>query len=199
MASISRRPNGTWQARYRAVPRGPQKSKVFARKVDAQRWLDETLASIVTGQYVDPRAGRQTFREYAEQWRFAQVHRATTAAHVETMLRRHVYPSLGDRPLSSVLPSDIQTLVKRLTQTLAPATVGVVHRILAAIFKAAVRDRRIVASPCVGTRLPKIHKQRVEPLPVEAVLALTEAVPDRYRALVTLAAGTGCGRAKPSD
>jgi integrase len=191
MASISRRPNGTWQARYRAVPRGPQKSKVFARKVDAQRWLDETLASIVTGQYVDPRAGRQTFREYAEQWRFAQIHRATTAAHVETMLRRHVYPSLGDKPLSSVLPSDIQTLVKRLTQTLAPATVGVVHRILAAIFKAAVRDRRIVASPCVGTRLPKIHKKRVEPLPVEAVLALTEAVPERYRALVTLAAGTG--------
>jgi integrase len=48
-----------------------------------------------------------------------------------------------------------------------------------------------VASPCVGTRLPRVHRQRVEPLPVEAVLALTEAVPERYRALVTLAAGTG--------
>ena len=63
MASISRRPNGTWQARYRAAPGGPQRSRVFTRKVDAQRWGDEVRASIVTGQYVDPRAGRQTVRE----------------------------------------------------------------------------------------------------------------------------------------
>ena len=74
---------------------------------------------------------------------------------------------------------------------LAPSTVGVVHRILAGIFKAAVRDRRIVASPCEGTKLPKVHHRRVEPLTLEAVQALTDAVPARYRALVTLAAGTG--------
>ena len=35
------------------------------------------------------------------------------------------------------------------------APVGVVHRILAAVFKAAVRDRRIVASPCDGTSCRK--------------------------------------------
>jgi integrase len=68
---------------------------------------------------------------------------------------------------------------------------GVVHRILAGIFKAAVRDRRIVASPCEGTRLPKVHRPQVEPMSLEAVEALTHAVPDRYRALVILAAGTG--------
>ena len=68
---------------------------------------------------------------------------------------------------------------------------GVVHRILAGIFKAAVRDRRIVASPCEGTKLPKVHRQRIEPMTFEAVEALTAAMPERYRALVTLAAGTG--------
>ncbi len=68
---------------------------------------------------------------------------------------------------------------------------GVIHRILAGIVKAAVRDRRIVASPCEGTKLPKVHRQRVEPMTLEAVQALTEAMPERYRALVTLAAGTG--------
>ncbi|WP_211355142.1 site-specific integrase [Blastococcus colisei] len=148
-------------------------------------------AAMVTGQYVDPAAGRLTVRDYAEQWRATQVHRPTTAAHVETMLRRHVYPALGQKRLSSVLPSDVQALVKRLSLDLAPSTVGVVHRILAGIFKAAVRDRRIVASPCEGTKLPKVHRRRVEPLTLEAVQALTNAVPDRYRALVTLAAGTG--------
>ncbi|SHF97976.1 tyrosine-type recombinase/integrase [Geodermatophilus nigrescens] len=190
MASIARRPDGTHRARF-CDAAGREHARHFKRKVDAQRWLDEMTAAMVTGQYVDPAAGRLTVREYAEQWRAAQVHRPSTAAHVETMLRRHVYPTLGHKRLASVLPSDVQTLVKRLSADLAPATVGVVHRILAAVFKAAVRDRRIVASPCEGTRLPKVHRGRIEPLSWEAVQALTDAMPDRYQALATLAAGTG--------
>jgi integrase len=190
MASIARRPDGTYRPRYRDAT-GKEHARHFKRKVDAQRWLDEMTAAMVTGQYVDPAAGRVTVREYAEQWRASQVHRPTTAAHVETMLRRHVYLPLGQKRLSSVLPSDIQALVKRLSLDLAPATVGVVHRILAGIFKTAVRDRRIVTSPCEGTKLPKVHRRRVQPMTLEAVQALTETMPDRYRALVTLAAGTG--------
>jgi integrase len=190
MASIARRPDGTYRPRFRDAS-GKEHARHFKRKVDAQRWLDEMTAAMVTGQYVDPAAGRMTFREYAERWRATQVHRPTTAAHVETMLRRHVYPTLGDKRLGSVLPSDIQSLVKQLSLDLAPATVGVVHRILAGIFKAAVRDRRVVASPCEGTKLPKVHRQPIEPTTLEAVEALTEAMPERYRALITLAAGTG--------
>jgi integrase len=190
MASIARRPDGTYRPRFRDAA-GKEHARHFKRKVDAQRWLDEMTAAMVTGQYVDPAAGRVTVRQYAEQWRASQVHRPTTAAHVETMLRRHVYPALGQKRLSSVLPSDVQALVKRLSLALAPSTVGVVHRILASIFKAAVRDRRIAASPCEGTKLPKVHRKRVEPMTLEAVQALTEAMPDRYRALVILSAGTG--------
>lgn len=190
VSSIRKRPNGSWRARYRDAA-GKEHARHFPRKVDATRWLDEVTASVVTGQYVDPRAGRQSFRDYAESWRAGQVHRPTTAAHVETMLRRHVYPTLGDRPLAGVLPSDVQSLVKRLSGSLAPSTVGVVHRIVAGIFKAAVRDRRIAASPCEGTRLPRVRRERVEPLALDVVRSLEDAVPDRYRALVTLAAGTG--------
>ena len=143
------------------------------------------------GQYVDPRAGRLTFREYAERWRVAQVHRPTTRAHVETHLRRHAYPALGDRPLSSVRPSDVQAWTAGLTAALAPRTVGTVHGIVSGIFRAAVRDRLIVSNPCEGTRLPKVSKARVEPLPLDTVRALEKALPGRYQALVMLAAGTG--------
>ena len=190
MSSIAKRPDGQWRARYRDGS-NREHSKHFARKVDAQRWLDEVTASVVTGQYVDPAGGRQTLREYAEAWRAVQVHRPTTQAHVETMLRRHVYPSLGDRPLASLRPSDIQTLVKLLSLTMQPTTVRVVHRILAGILKAAVRDRRIASSPCEGTRLPKTDHRRVDPLSTEAVLSLQAALPGRYQALVALGAGTG--------
>lgn len=94
MASIARRPDGTFRPRFRDAS-GKEHARHFKRKVDAQRWLDEMTAAMVTGQYVDPAAGRVTFREYAERWRATQVHRPTTAAHVETMLRRHVYPGSG--------------------------------------------------------------------------------------------------------
>ena len=104
MTNIAKRSDGKWRARYRDDA-GKQHARHFRRKVDAQRWLDEVTAAVVTGQYVDPKAGRITFREYAEHWRQAQVHRPSSAAHVEGMLRRHAYPTFGDRQLSTILPS----------------------------------------------------------------------------------------------
>lgn len=177
-----------WRARY-VGPDGKEHAKGFGRKVDAQRWLDEVTASVVTGQYVDPEAGQVTFRDYAERWRGMQVQRPSSRAHVETMLRRHAYPTLGDRPLASILPSDIQAWVKGLE--LAPATVGVIHGIVSTIMKSAIRDRRVVANPCDGSKLPKIERKQVTPLSTDQVNAVRDALPAELRALVTLAAGTG--------
>lgn len=190
MASIQKRPDGRWRARHRDAA-GREHASHFGRKVDAQRWLDETTAAVVTGQYVAPAAGKVPFREYAEQWRGAQVHRPTTAAWTETMLRRHVYPILGDRPLASVLPSEVQAWTAGMTTALAPSTVVTIHGVVAGIFKAAVRDRRIAANPCDGTRLPKVQPKRIHPLTTEQIHAIIAAAPARARATVVLAAGTG--------
>jgi hypothetical protein len=57
MASIAKRANGRWRARYRD-PSGREHARHFDRKIDAQRWLDETTADLLTGRYADPRAGR---------------------------------------------------------------------------------------------------------------------------------------------
>ena len=66
MANLAKRPDGRWRARYRdAVVK--EHSLHFARKLDAQRWHDGVTTSVVTGQYVDPKAGRVTFETfYAE-------------------------------------------------------------------------------------------------------------------------------------
>lgn len=190
MASIAKRPNGKWRARYRDQA-GREHSRHFSRKTDAQRWLDEVTTSVVTGQYVAPDAGRITFREYAENWRRAQVHRPTSAEKVESILRLHAYPTLGDLELRAILPSHVQAWVKGLSTKLAPSTIAVVHGVVAGVFRAAVSDRRIVVSPCEGTRLPEDHREAVVPLTVEQVQAIEAAMPARYRALVTLAASTG--------
>lgn len=70
-------------------------------------------------------------------------------------------------------------------------TVAVVHSIVASVMKAAVRDRRIPANPCEGTRLPKRDRAQLVPLTTNRVETLGAAVPTEFRALVTFAAGTG--------
>jgi len=89
------------------------------------------------------------------------------------------------------LSSLAQAWARGLTTTLQPATVRIVHGILAADYKAAVRDRRVAASPCEGTKLPRATRTIVEPLTVEQVASLLEAADPRYRALLLVAAGTG--------
>lgn len=131
------------------------------------------------------------FGEYAKSWRAAQIHRPTTAIQVETNLRRHVLNSFEQRPLSSIRTTEIQAWVRRLEDDLARATVRLVYGYVASIFRSAARDRLIASSPCVGIKLPKMEPRQVEPQLTEVVERLVDAVPQRYRALVILGAGTG--------
>jgi len=89
------------------------------------------LASVehskLTGAYIDPAAGRVMFRDYAEAWRQVQPHRAGTTIAVEQHLRLHVYPALGARPIAAVRTSEVQALVRSLSETLAPSTLAVVY------------------------------------------------------------------------
>jgi hypothetical protein len=81
-------------------------------------------------------------------------HRRSTAVQAETYLRLHAYPTLGRRPIGAILRSEIQAWVKSLSGALAPGSVEVVYRWVSTIFKAAVGDRLIAASPCVRVALP---------------------------------------------
>lgn len=191
MASIDRRPDGRYRARWREYPGGPQRTRHFTRKGDAERFLDSVRGDLVHGTYVDPAGGQVLFRDYAERWRTAQMHRPTTAAQAETYLRLHAYPTLGKRPLGAVRRSEIQAWVKHESTRLAPGSVELVYRWVSTIFKSAVSDRLIASSPCIGITLPKRHDTEVVPLSVAQVEALAGAVPDRHRALIVFAAGTG--------
>ena len=67
MASIDRRPDGRYRARWREYPGGPQKTRTFDRKGDADRFLDAVRGDLARGLYVDPAGGRTLFGDYAEQ------------------------------------------------------------------------------------------------------------------------------------
>jgi integrase len=190
MASIKRREDGQWRARYRDDA-GREHARHFGRRVDAQRWIDETTAAVVTGQYVDPKAGKTTVREYAKAWQAAQVTREHTRRNIDIALRLHVLPHIGGRTLGSVRPSDMQALVKTLSASLASGTVGQVYKVARRMFAAAVDDRILAASPCHRIRLPRDDRPEVVAPTVEQIMVLAGAVPSRYRALVVLLAGSG--------
>lgn len=56
-----------WRARY-LDPACNERSKTFARKQDAERFLTAVAADVLRGTYVDPDAGKVTFAEFADQW-----------------------------------------------------------------------------------------------------------------------------------
>jgi integrase len=194
--SIHRQPNGTWRARYRN-PEGRDRSRNFDRKIDADRFLVSVEHSKQTGSYIDPSAGKITFKSYAENWRGKQIHRRGTEAQIETNLRRHVYPRIGHRAIASIRQSEVQSLVKVMIEgegtghPLAPSTVKTIYTWVSSIFTSAVADRVIAVSPCTGVRLPPVEKPSVVPWEVERVEAVRDGVPDRYKALVIFGAGTG--------
>ncbi len=190
MASVAKRPDGRWRARYRDEA-GREHARHFDRKVDAQRWLDETTAAVVTGQYVDPRAGRETVQEYAERWRGMQDHRPGTQALYERVLRLHVYPVLGGLPLRTVRHSHARAFVTSLSRSMAPNTARQVHAITRTVFRSAVADRLIPVTPFEKIPLPKVQRTAVRPPTPAEVRTLADAAPERLRALVLLAAGSG--------
>ncbi|WFE46276.1 site-specific integrase [Verrucosispora sp. WMMD1129] len=206
MASVERRDDGRpkpWLVRWRDEA-GKQRKKSFARKVDADRFRAEVEHKLNTGQYVDPKAGKQTFRAYAETWRAGQPHRPNTATGTRSRLTKHVYPVLGDRPLAAVRPSELQAFVTGLSATLKPGTVRVVYSTVRAVFGAALHDRIITQDPSLparsgrkGVRLPERPRVQVTPLTVEQVDAILTTIAPAYRltALVAAAAGLRQGEA----
>ncbi len=113
MASVHKRENGQWRARYRDEA-GKEHARHFDRKIDAQHWLDKVTASVMRGDYVDPKLGRVTVAGYAARWEAVQVSSAGTRRIVDNALLVHLLPALGSRPMASLRCSDIQGFVKSL-------------------------------------------------------------------------------------
>src|SRR4051812_47615685 len=110
MASIQRRPDGRWRARYRDAA-GKEHARHFPRKTDAQRWLDEVTASVLTGTYVDPKAGKATFDAWFAEWSSRQVWAPMTAVQADLVRRSVTFATV---PLAQLRESHLQSWVKQM-------------------------------------------------------------------------------------
>jgi integrase len=179
-----------WQVRWRDAA-GEQQKENFAKRSQADTRAATIEADLARGLYVDPAAGKESFRSVAERWRTSAVHRSGTASRVERALRLHIYPTFGDRPIVSIRPSEVQAWVKDRSQALAPSTLRITFAYLVTVMHTAVRDRTIAINPCAGIKLPEVRRPEIVPLHKDAVHALIEAAPPRYRAMILLAVASG--------
>ena len=125
---------------------------------------DETIAERIGSPAA---AGMLTVRAYGEAW----IKRRDEVASVKdesTRLKLHVYPLIGHMAIAEVRPRHIRDLVNALKQKtsesrkckgekLAPRTVRHIYGLLRRMFKSAVIDEHIAASPVVVEKntLPK--------------------------------------------
>lgn len=194
MASVEKR-GARWRVRWRD-PQGRNRSKAFDRKIDADRWLIRVSHELLAGTYVDPAAGKETVASFSERWRKMKLHSSGTAAQVESHMRLHVLPVIGSMPLARVRPSDVQLVVNTAADKLKASTVATMYTHMSSMFKAAVRDRLIVVSPCIDIDLPKNHGRPLQLLTREHVAAAAANITRTYRAAVVLGAGAGL---RPSE
>lgn len=192
MASISRIPNGKWRARYRTSPGGPQTSRVFDRKTDAQRWLDTTTASLIRGDYVAPRDARLSVTAWCSSWLAGYAtRRASTVRSARTHTAR-ITAHFGDTPLSAVKPSDVKAFnVAMRQQGYATSTVYATYQRLSQVMDDAVHDGLIPRNPCSRRTSPGMGRQVAYVATTEQVWALHDAMPEHLRSAVLLGAFVG--------
>lgn len=178
-----------WRVRY-TDPAGEKAEKLFDTKRDADRYDAEMRADVSRGLYIDPALGRQTVRQYGEQWRATLSGRDGTTHSLERSLRLHVYPKLGDVALADVRRSRIQAWIGGLDH-LSASTVNNVFIHASMLFKAAVLDRAIAASPCTQIKLPEIIIEQRAILTADQVRGLAAAFRPRWAAAIYV--GAGCG------
>ena len=186
MASIARRPDGTYRPRYRDE-RGKEHARHFKRKVDAQRWLDEVTAAVQTGTYVDPKRARTTVGELAPVWLAGKINlKPTSRARYADVLKTHVLPRWRNVALIGVTHGDVQAWLSELSDRgLAGASVRKAQGVLSGILGLAVRDRRLAVNPALGVALPPMQEKRRRYLTAEQLEALADAAgPGRVAVLV---------------
>jgi integrase len=153
----------TFRLRYRVGKRRLSVT-VEGTRVDANRKLRELLRSSDTGEHVGP--DRLTLATWAQHWiavgapgRKRQKVGARAIERYGQLLRTHVLPALGERPLQQLQSTEIDKLYLDLDadKKISVCTARYVHNVLSACLGAAVRTKKLARNPMESiTNVPSL-------------------------------------------
>jgi integrase len=192
------------------LPRGPDGTRRFESlggyptRKHAEAALADALVRRSHGLALDP--AKLTVDQYLDRW-LAHVRgslRARTVARYAALLRDHVRPSIGARPLKQLAPLEVQAVYDRLAVGgrkdhqpggLAPQHILAVHRCLHRALAQAVTWRlvaRNIATDATPPPVPSTEVVALAPEQVALLLDAAERAPSPWLGTWTvLAAATG--------
>lgn len=193
MAQIRARRTAQGEARYDVRSRiaGRMVTRTFKRRRDADAYARTLEADRLRGLAVDPRAGLVMVEAYAQRWLQQRQLRPLTRDLYAGILRKHILPTFGERPMGKVTTSDVRAWNAELASRLAPATVSRIYRVLHAIFATAVEDEILARNPCIVRGASSGTSPERPVATIAEVNALVDAIEPSYRAMVVLAAWCG--------
>ncbi|WP_194819324.1 site-specific integrase [Nocardia sp. XZ_19_385] len=180
-----------WRARYVDDADG-EHTKRFARKTDAQKWLDDQVAALVQGTHVAPRDAKRTVKQWCEEWiEGYAIHRDTTIRQAKVHIAQ-INAEFGAMQLSAVRPSAIKAWTAKLkTAGHEQSYVYALHGRLSQIMEDAVLDGILARNPCSKRTAPPMGKQKVYCATTEQVWALHDAMPKHLQSAILLGAFAG--------
>ena len=208
--SVEQLQSGKWRARYKVEGQILNAPRTFANKTDAQLFLSDQELELARGTWRAPARTVKTVESYGKQW--IERHnglKSSTRSMYRQLFARHIVPYLGNLRLDKVTPDIVRDWHASLSESLSAeltaegradrasqvrdgsSTVARSYRLLRSIFGTAVDDEVITRNPCKikGAGNAKAAERSTFSLP--EVQELTQAMPDRYKALVQLLVWSG--------
>jgi integrase len=172
--SIQKRGENSWRLRYYV---GDVRHAITFRgtRKEASERLRSLLGDADKGVHVAP--DRKTLAQWAGDWialKSAERQHKTVARY-EDLLKKHVLPKLGERPIQLIKPIEIQKLYAELTE-LAPRTRHHIATVLKTCLQAAVDIGKLLqVNPAAAIKKPEAGDSDVgQALEQEKITALVE-------------------------
>ncbi|WP_439029257.1 hypothetical protein [Gordonia terrae] len=138
-----------WRARY-VDESGQEHERLFARKADAQSWIDGQTASVVGGNHVAPRRAAMTFEDWAALWIAGYEANRTSTVRMARSPHQATQRRVRQMALRPIKPSTVKVWLAKLdkVEDLAPGTVRALYSRLRHILDDAVYDGYFGKNPC---------------------------------------------------
>lgn len=189
--------SGRWQARFPAPEGHPEAGrlfpapKTFDTKGDAEAWLGAQVIDVRAQAWEPPEPGASTrprLRDFAETYLAVRSRSPRVQVEYRSLLDRVILPSLGDRQVDRIEPSQVTAWYASLSAD-RPRARAHAYALLKAILNLAVANDLIARNPCRIPGASSVRRKR-EPVPAThgELKVIHEALPDRYRPMLNLAA-----------
>src|SRR5262245_860435 len=160
-------------------------------KRQAQLACSRLITEMQRGSYLEPT--NTTIAGFIDHWlrhKQSQISPRALEAYQETA--RNIIPVIGNIKLPKLQPAIIAQMYATALKRISPASVLMMHRLLSAALKQAVKWQLLSSNPCDAVGTPRVERKQMHVLDADGAAALIEAARPRAMFMPVLL-GVMCG------